>query len=284
MSEIAKAWYSQQVGRPEESRALHIAQAVREALSAVVAPEVQEQILHHALLVAGFDSVPGPGDELREFLDHYLRQAIAVRLGPQSADETIEMLAPVLRMAELASRSAPPVALLVESELPTRRPLEPVNEGWPLLPSTGPPGAGATPSLLGSTGIRPAAGVSPADVAFLNRSGAEGLRRAMALFGRREEAVTEVRDLGEFIDSIHTVIPPRAVVVDCEDPPFALKTLATLMPDVPLGTSVFLWRYHPRRMPLSDAQLSQFVVLPETAMLEALVLRLIETLDARARP
>jgi hypothetical protein len=78
----------------------HMAHVVREALDAVAAPATRDQILERALFVAGIESVPDHGSALRDFVDHFLRQAMVASLGEANAEQVVRDLEPIVRMAQ----------------------------------------------------------------------------------------------------------------------------------------------------------------------------------------
>ncbi len=90
--------------------------AVREALEAFAAPELRDEILKRALVVAGLDAVPGGGPELREFVDRFLRQSMEVSLGAHSADAAAVELSSIVSVAERTSEISQVRDALMEDE------------------------------------------------------------------------------------------------------------------------------------------------------------------------
>jgi hypothetical protein len=84
----------------------HITQVIHEAIDAVAAPDVRARIVSRALFVAGLDTIPERGPALREFVDRFLRQAVAASLGDSNADHVSQCLDPIVRLVEQADAVA----------------------------------------------------------------------------------------------------------------------------------------------------------------------------------
>lgn len=84
----------------------HITQVIHEAIDAVAAPDVRARIISRALFVAGLDAIPERGPALREFVDRFLRQAVAASLGDANADHVSQCLEPIVKLVEQAAAVA----------------------------------------------------------------------------------------------------------------------------------------------------------------------------------
>lgn len=84
----------------------HITQVIHEAIDAVAAPDVRARIISRALFVAGLDTIPERGPPLREFVDRFLRQAVAASLGDANADHVSQCLEPIVKLVEQADAVA----------------------------------------------------------------------------------------------------------------------------------------------------------------------------------
>ncbi|MEM8607618.1 MAG: hypothetical protein AAGF92_10955 [Myxococcota bacterium] len=212
-----------------------IARIVREAIEAVAAPDVRQQIMHRALHMAHEHRMPTSGAPLHDFIDRHLRSATAFYLGNEAAESIMTNVEPLISLAEkIAARS--PHRSSDERE-PTQR-------------------VGRERQY---SGVSPKTEVEPeddTDTSKYPRLQAQNAALPMVFVATRSEArwagiaetleavaaVQQIEDVVAFLDNLKaTASLSPLLVIDCVEASVQPSTIATLADELPKGSGVLLW-------------------------------------------
>ncbi|MEM7433930.1 MAG: hypothetical protein AAF436_02170 [Myxococcota bacterium] len=212
-----------------------IARLVREAIEAVAAPDVRQQIMHRALHMAHAHQVPPSGPPLHDFIDRHLRNATAFYLGNEAAEAIMKNLEPLVSLAQ-ENASRPPHQRSDEREPTQRMGRERQYSGvsqkkeieveqqtdtskYPRLQAQG----SALPMVF---------------VATRNQSRCEGIADKLD----ETAAVQQIEDVVAFLDNLKaTASLSPLLVIDCVEASVQPSTIATLAHELPKGSGVLLW-------------------------------------------
>jgi hypothetical protein len=219
---------------------LLVARAIEEAIESVTTRQVRQSLIATALARAGLTSIPPPGPEVIAFVEGELIQALAARVGHETALEVLEQVRPILRRVlppRVSRRPTPVVPLPLPASRPTLRapqaadPDELDESG--VFRSSKSPGTCPAPS-------------GPLATIFLASRDADAAI-ALALGAQQHAAVRVVEGLLDLLDAIDeesdgTV---RVLVTDGLYPTVQIASLVAVAPDLIGRVTVVLWR--PRR-------------------------------------
>ncbi len=178
---------------------------IRESVGTLASRAVADDVIRRALEIASLHQVPAGGSALREFIEAHLHAAASFALGADAADALAQMLGPIVRR--------------IPSEIPARFSPVPraadVHERETAVPEH-------VPTVL---------------LATLDAGRAKAFEGSLP--GVRVLLVQDVVGLLDIVGA--SPVPYMVVVVDCLHPSVHPATLATVAPDMKVGTEFVLW-------------------------------------------
>lgn len=201
---------SAEFARRTPSTSARIERVIVEAVETVVTPSIAAKLVSGALRSASLSGMPTDRDELEAFVEGPLYESLAFRLGDDEASMVVEGLAPILpRISDPLEQSQIRV---------TARPAR--SEEFE-----------REPQVVGE----------PLGVAIV--ASAHPRRRATLLADLSHDCVAlQADDLMALFDQVNaSVFAHPVLVLDCLAPSVNPISVATLIPDLPQGSSVVLW-------------------------------------------
>jgi hypothetical protein len=194
--------------RPQTNRG-RIERVLVEAIEAVVTPNIAVKLLEGALRSAVLSHVPSDSTELTRFVQGPLFESLAGMLGDDEASMVVDGLMPILpRVSDPSEHSQ-----VRATARPTR------SEEF----------------------SRSDIGVDPLGVAII-ASAHEGRRGGLVNDLGRDCIALQADDLMALFDQVHaSVMAHPVLVLDCLSPSVNAISVATLVPDLPQGSSIILW-------------------------------------------
>lgn len=215
----------------------HGARALEEALGAVAAPTIRDEILGSALARAGLVAVPEAGEELDGFVRSDFRHAIADRLGEDVAEGVMTDLWPLLAM--MVQRRPKPMSVRPRSATNTPRPVATVRPAAtitarpPAIDDESDEASGVV--VVGPSGKTIRAGDSLSVILAVTRDTTRTRTLALALAGKAVvRSVLDLIEMAEAIEDHRGELP--VVLFDCANAPFHLESVATFASELPCGS------------------------------------------------
>ncbi len=196
--------------RRTSTTSARIERVIVEAVEAVVTPSIAAKLLSGALRTASLSSLPTARDELEAFVEGQLYESLAFRLGDDEARMVVDGLAPILpRISDPSEQSQIRVTARPARSEEFERDAQVVGE--------------------------------PLGVAIV--ASAHPRRRATLLADLGHDCVAlHADDLMALFDQVNaSVFAHPVLVLDCLAPSVNPISVATLVPDLPQGSSVVLW-------------------------------------------
>lgn len=196
--------------RRTHSTSARIERVVVEAIEAVVTPAIAAKLVGSALRAASLSALPAGREELEAFVEGPLYESLATVLGDDEASTVVEGLAPILpRISDPSEQSQIRLTARPARSEEFERERDVVGEP------------------LGVTIV----------------ASAHPRRRASLLADLSHDCVAlQADDLMALFDQVNAAVFTHPVLVlDCLAPSVNPISVATLVPDLPQGSSVILW-------------------------------------------
>lgn len=192
-----------------------------ENIEAVARPELAPRLLQSALMRANREDIPDDPGELRWFVDGPLFDVLRDAFGPDDAESVFHNLIPLLPRVTDASGLRPEQRIDDEPQTLVRE-------------------RGADPDESAEFLRLPAAGEASGLVVVCGRQPdrMDAVLRALTPDARGHRA-TDLMSLFDLLQDHPTSVP--VIVLDCEHPALNPISLATLLPDMPMGAAIVLW-------------------------------------------